>query len=73
MLGPLAALALLAWFINFEYMKYKCRMMARERGYLEATYYPPNRAGISEQCVCRKKLNADGTLDELARLVIDLD
>jgi len=71
--GPLFAVGLIAWLINLEVMKHKCRRMAEERGYIEATYIPPNRAGFGEQCICRKKRNPDGTIDERAKLVIDLD
>jgi len=71
--GPLIAVALIGWVIHFEVMKHKCRAMAEDRGYLEATYIPPNRAGFGEQCICRRRRNADGTVDEKAKLVINLD
>jgi hypothetical protein len=72
-IGPLLAIGLIAWLINLEVMKHKCRKMAEERGYIEVTYIPPNRAGFGEQCICRKKQNPDGTIDDKAKLVIDLD
>jgi hypothetical protein len=54
-------------------MKYECRKMAKERGYLEGIYIPPNRRGVGEECICMKKRNADGTVDEHAQLAIDLN
>ena len=70
---PLVALLVLAWTIDLEVMKRRCNKMAKERGYLEATYIPASRAGIGAQCICRKRLKPDGSCDETARLVIDLD
>ncbi|MBM4148260.1 MAG: hypothetical protein FJ224_04375 [Lentisphaerae bacterium] len=71
--GPLLALGLIVWLVNLEVMKYKCRKMAEDRGYIEATYIPPNGAGFGEQCICWKKRNPDGTIDEKAKIVINLD
>ena len=71
--GPLLFIGMAAWFIRLHQMGRQCQAMAEERGYIEGRYSPPNRAGFGEECVCRKKLNPDGTTNEAARLVIDLD
>ena len=71
--GPLLAIGLLAWLVHFEVMKHKGRTLCGERGFIESTYIPPNRAGFGEQYIFRKKQNPDGTVDEKAKLVINLD
>jgi hypothetical protein len=71
--GPLLVFGLVALFVSLEVMTRRCQRMAEERGYLESTYFPSNRAGFGEQCVCRRKQNPDGTIDEKAELVINLD
>ncbi|MFA7232339.1 MAG: hypothetical protein WC071_13790, partial [Victivallaceae bacterium] len=52
----------IVWLIHFGVMTYKRQRMAEKRGYIESTYIPPNRAGFGEKCICRKKLNPDGTI-----------
>jgi hypothetical protein len=74
--SPIIAILLIRiiWcFSDFKVMEYKCQRMAEERGYIEATYIPPNRLGFGEECICKMKRNPDGTIDENARLVINLD
>ena len=71
--GPLVAIGLIVWVVNFKVMQHKGQEMCVERGYLESTYIPPNRAGFGEQYIFRKKRNPDGTIDEKAKLVIELD
>ena len=70
---PLITIGSVVWLVHFEVMKQRCQRMAEERGYIEATYSPPNSAGFGAQCICRKKRNPDGRIDETAKLVIDLD
>lgn len=71
--GPIIVIGLIAWFIHFEVMKHRGRELCAELGYIECTYIPPNRAGLGEEYIFRKKLNPDGTIDEKAKLVINLD
>jgi hypothetical protein len=69
---PFAVLYLIWTFASIEFMKYTCQRMAEELGYIESTYIP-TRSGTGEECICKMKRNPDGTIDENARLVIDLD
>jgi hypothetical protein len=71
--APVLVIGVVGWLIQFEVMKYKCRKIAEERGYIESTYIPPDRLGFGERCICRRKLNPDGSVDETAKLRINLD
>ena len=68
---------LILWFcvvlIDLEVMKYKGRKMCKEHGYIEFKYIPPNRIGYGEKYIFTHKINSDGSIDESARLEINLD
>jgi hypothetical protein len=71
--APLIAIGLIGWIIHLEVMKHRCRKMAEGLGYIESTYIPASRWGFGEECLCRKKRNPGGTIDENAKLAINLD
>ncbi len=70
---PLFGGALLIVFGGVQINQWKCNREAKRQGYLQGNYFPPNRVGIGEACICEKKLRPDGTVDSSARLVIDLE
>jgi len=72
-IGPLVVLGITAVVIDIGTMQYKGRVLCKEYGYIESTYIPPNRVGDGEKYIFRKKYNPDGTIDEAAKLVIDLE
>ncbi len=71
-IAPFAVLYLIWTLVSNEFMKYRCQRIAEELGYIESTYFP-TRDGTGESCICKMKRNPDGSIDENARLVIDLD
>lgn len=71
-MAPLG-LILLTWFgIRSELRNHKCQRLATEHGFLESSYVP-GRLEVPDQCHCRKKLSADGTIDDRARLDINME
>jgi hypothetical protein len=71
-IAPLALLYLTWTLVSLEFMKYKCQRIAEELGYIESSYIP-TRSRTGEECICKMKRNPDGTIDENAKLVINLD
>ncbi|MEI7947173.1 MAG: hypothetical protein WCJ02_10765 [bacterium] len=71
-IAPVALLYLTWTLASIEFMKYKCQQIAEELGYIESSYIP-TRSRTGEECICKMKRNPDGTIDENAMLVIDLD
>ena len=71
--GPILLVAVVMLAVDLGSAMRECRKMADERGYIEAEYVPANSAGIGAKCICRGKRNEDGTVDETAKLVIELD
>jgi hypothetical protein len=71
-IAPFALLYLIWTLVSIEFMKYKCQRIAEELGYIESSYIP-TRSRTGEECICKMKRNPDGTIDENAMLVIDLD
>lgn len=70
------AVAFLGFFIRFGFwgstMMSRCQEMARDRGYLEATYVP-GRSGSDDRCICSRKRNPDGTIDENDSISIPME
>lgn len=72
--GPIVAMFVIWTVVRMEIMKYKCQQIAEELGYIESTFVPRGwRSVMPEECICQKKLNPDGTIDENATQVINLD
>ena len=69
---PFALFYLIWTLVSIEFMKYKCQRIAEELRYIESSYIP-TRSRTGEECICKMKPNPDGTIDENAMLVIDLD
>jgi len=70
---PITIIGLTVFFISLEHTKHHGQTLCKEYGYIEYTYIPPDRMGLGEKYIFRKKLNPDGTIDETAKLIINLD
>ena len=68
---PLLAVFLLLMVFDLQINQWKCGREAKRQGYLEGEYYPAYRF-TPASCVCRKKVLPDGTVDDRAKMVIDL-
>jgi len=69
---PAIGCVLIFLAMKIQTNEWKCRNIAKQKGYLESRYVPGNR-GTGKACLCLKKQNLDGTVDVKAKLVIDLD
>jgi hypothetical protein len=69
---PVIALALVGAVVSLTWSSWRCQHLAADRGYMTGTYFPPNRSGAGEACICKGKRNPDGTVDPSVLLVIEL-
>jgi len=69
---PLFEGAILLALCNVQINQWKCSREAKRQGYLEGNYVPSNK-GTPAACICEKQRKSDGTIDNSARLVIDLE
>lgn len=69
---PLLALLIPILLVRVEIGKYKCRKLAAAHGYMESMYVPSRFYDPGDQCFCRKKRRADGSIDETAEMVINI-
>ena len=69
---PLIALTLVAAVVSLAWNSWRCERLAVDRGCVTGTYFPPNRSGAGEACICKGKRNPDGTVDPSVQLVIEL-
>lgn len=68
---PLLAGFLLLMAFDLQINQWKCSREAKKQGYLEGEYFPAYRF-TPASCVCRKQVRPDGTIDDFAKMVIDL-
>jgi hypothetical protein len=69
---PMLAGTLLSMAFGLQINQWKCSSReAKRQGYLEGEYYPAYRF-TPASCVCRKKVLPDGTVDDHAKMIIDL-
>lgn len=68
---PIFAAFLISMAFDLQINQWKCSREAKRQGYLESEYYPAYRF-TPANCVCRKKIRPDGSVDNYAKLVIDL-
>jgi len=68
---PMIALAVVGGVVCLTWNSWRCSRLATRQGYVTGTYLPPDRFGVGEACVCKRKRNPDGTIDASARLVLE--
>jgi hypothetical protein len=69
---PIMAAIFLMMILEVQIGEWKCDREAKRQGYLEGNYFPAYKF-TPASCVCRKKVLPDGTVDENAKMVIDLE
>jgi hypothetical protein len=65
------------WWVLFmclevQVNQWKCSREAKRQGYLEGNFIPHYRFSPAA-CICEKQIKPDGTIDNSARKVIDLE
>jgi hypothetical protein len=68
---PIITVIFLWMIIGLQINQWKCSREAKRQGYLEGEFSPAYRF-TPASCVCRKKVMPDGTVDDNAKMVIDL-
>lgn len=68
---PIIVAILISMVFDLQFNQWKCSREAKRQGYLESEYFPAYRFSPAS-CVCRKKIRPDGTVDDFAKIVIDL-